>query len=84
MSCDSEIHNTLKEMGQSVCNFCDVKLVDDIIVKQEDLCCEKMDLIKDDGMNVCQNCGVVNGYDLQAPYIDYNEDMYKIRKKACI
>ena len=41
MSCDSEIHNELKEMGQFACDFCDVKLVDDIIVKQEDPCCKK-------------------------------------------
>ena len=41
MSCDSEIHNELKEMGQLVCDFCDLKLVDDIIVKQEDPCCKK-------------------------------------------
>ena len=82
MSCDSEIHDALKEMGQLVCDFCDVKLVDDIIVKQEDWCCGKVDMIKDNSMNVCKNCGVVNGYDLQAPYIDYNENMYKTRRKS--
>ena len=82
MSCDSEIHDALKEMDQLVCDFCDVKLVDDIIVKQEDPCCEKMDLIQDNGMNVCKSCGVVNGYDLQPPYVDFYENMYKKRKKS--
>ena len=82
MCCDSEIHDALKEMDQSVCDFCDIKLVDNIIVKQEDLCCKNMDLIKDNGMNVCKNCGVVDCYDLQGPYIDNNENMYKIRRKS--
>ena len=51
-------------------------------MKQGDPCCEKIDLIKDDGMNVCQNCGVVNGYDLQAPYIDFRDNKYKMRRKS--
>ena len=81
MSCNSIIHDELKAMGNSICDFCDVKLVDDIL-KQEDPCCEKIDLIKDDGMNVCKNCGVVNGYDLQAPYIDFHDNKYKMRRKS--
>ena len=81
MSCNSVIHDELKAMGNSISDFCDVKLVDDIL-KQEDPCYEKIDLIKDDGMNVCKNCGVVNGYDLQALYIDFHDNKYKIRRKS--
>ena len=33
-------------------------------------------------INICKSCGVVNGYYLQDPCIDYNEDMYKIRIKS--
>ena len=33
ISCDSEIHNELKDMDELFCDFCNVKLVDDIIVK---------------------------------------------------
>ena len=77
------IHNSLKdEMNKSYCYFCGVKLVDDIIVKQEDSCCERMDTIKDNGMNICKTCAVVNGYDLQPPYIDFYKNMYKIRRKS--
>ena len=81
MNCNSIIHDELKAMGNSICDFCDVKLVDDIL-KQEDPCCEKIDLIKDDGMNVCKNCGVVNGYDLQDPYIDFHDNKYKMSRKS--
>ena len=41
MSCDSEIHDVQIEIGQSVCDFCGIKLVDNIIGKQEDPCCKK-------------------------------------------
>ena len=41
-----------------------------------------MDLIKDNGMNVCKSCVVVNDYYLQDRCIDYNEDIYKKRIKS--
>ena len=78
MTCDSEIHHALKEMDQLVCDFCGIKFV--ININQEDFCCEKMDMIKNNGMNVCKNCGVVNSYDLQAPYIDFNKNKFKFKR----
>ena len=39
-------------------------------------------ILINDVKNVCKSCTVVNGYDLQAPYSNYNEFMYKIRKKG--
>ena len=41
-----------------------------------------MDTIKDNGMNVCKNFGVVDCYDLQAPYIDFNENKFKFKRKS--
>ena len=64
--------------AQLVCDFCDLKLVDNEIVVKDEMCCENMDLFKDNGMNIFKSCGAVNGYDLRAPYIDYNENMYVI------
>ena len=75
------IHDEFKNVGQLVCDFCDVKLVDNIIVKQEDPCCEKMNLIKDDGMNICKECGVVYGYDVAPEYNDFYENKYKMKRK---
>ena len=82
MSYDSEIHDALKEMDQSVCDFYGIKLVDNIIVRQEDPCCEEMDLVKNNSLNVWQNCSVVDCYDLQAPYIDFNENRFKFKRKS--
>ena len=84
--CDKIISNFLKdEMNENYCDFCDVKLVDNIIVKQKDPCCKnKMALNKDNDMNCCKSCGVVNGNDLQPPYIDFHENKYKFKKKICV
>ena len=41
-----------------------------------------MDLIKDVGINVCQNCGVINGYDAAPKNIDFYEN--KKRKEKVI
>ena len=41
MSCNKGIHNVLKKMGQLMCDFCDLKLVDNEIVVNDEMCCEK-------------------------------------------
>ena len=55
------VYSFLKdEMNESYCDFCDVKLVDNIIVKQEDPCYKnKMALVKGNGVNCYKSCGVV-------------------------
>ena len=63
MSCNSVIHDELKGMGHLVCNFCD-KQITDHKSKQEDSCCNNINLINNKGMNICSNFSVVNGYDV--------------------
>lgn len=82
MNCDQIIHDELKEMSQLYCDFCDLKLEDNVLKKEEGDCCENMELIKDDGMNVCINCGLVDGYDLVNEYIEFYDNMYRIRRKS--
>ena len=81
MSCNLEIHDDLKESGQMYCCFCD-KQLNDYKPKQEDSCCDKMELINDKGMSVCFNCSVVNGYDLTSEYIDFYTNQHKFRRKS--
>ena len=45
-------------------------------------CCSKQEIINDNGMNVCKNCGLVQYYNYHIDYIDFNENKYKIRKKS--
>ena len=46
------------------------------------LCCNRQEIINDNGMNVCKNCGLVQYYNYHIDYIDFNENKYKIRKKS--
>ena len=76
MNCNSLLHDELKETGNIVCPFCDFQLT---YVKQKPLkydCCNNPNIINNNGMLVCQSCGVVQGYNFVEEYIDF----YKIDK----
>ena len=72
----------MRNMGEFECPFCDELLQDCISVKKEEPCCENEELLSDNGMNVCQSCGVVHGYDLRHGSIDFHENKYKITRKS--
>ena len=80
MNCNSRIHDELKNMMEFTCPFCDQQLVE--VDKVDELCCDEQELENIDGMNTCVNCGKIYCYDYAAEYIDFYENMYKIRKKS--
>ena len=80
MSCNSQIHNELKNMDESVCPFCNQLLIEGN--KDDEPCCSKPDMANKNGMNVCLNCSLVHGYDYANDYIDFYENMYKIRRRS--
>ena len=73
MSCNSVIHDELENTEETTCPFCGKQLVN---------CCSKQEIINDNGVNVCKNCGLVQYYNYHIDYIDFNENKYKIRKKS--
>ena len=80
MDCNSQIHDELKNMGESKCPFCE-QLTEEVD-KVVELCCDEQKLENIDGMNTCINCGLVNGYDYVPEYFNFYENMYKIRRKS--
>ena len=80
MNCNSRIHDELKNMMESTCPFCDQQLVE--VVKVVESCCSEQGIETVDGMNICINCGLVDGYDYVKEYIDFYDNMYKIRHKS--
>ena len=80
MDCNYQIHDELKNMGESSCTFCDKLFVE--VDKAVEPCCSEQDMGNIDGMNVCINCGLVDGYVYVDKYIDFYENMYRIRKKS--
>ena len=79
MSCNSVIHDELKNIEEATCLFCDKQLVKvDHSVKVVESCCSEPDIVKkNDNIIVCLNCGSVYGYE----YFNFYENMYKIRRK---
>ena len=75
-------------MGELICPFCDTMLQDISVehnnesVKHSNICCDKRDTYNEEGVNVCTNCGSVHGYDQVNEFIDFHNDMYKIRRKS--
>ena len=79
MSCNNQIHDELKNMGESICPFCDQLLVE--VNKAIESCCSEQDMETVKGMNICVNCGLVHGYDYAAENFDFYDKMYSIRRK---
>ena len=87
MNCNIELHESLIESGNIVCPFCDQNL-EDLDEKPRDrgakydLCCDCQDIINNDGMIVCQSCGIVQGYETAREYVDFYENKYRMKRKS--
>ena len=80
MDCNSEIHDDLKNMGESTCPFCDRLLVE--FHKVVESCCGEQDTETENGMNICVNCGLVHGYDYVTEYFNFYDNIHRIRRKS--
>ena len=80
MDCNSQIHDALNNMGESSCHFCDKLFVE--VDEAVEPCCSEQDMGNINGMNVCINCGLVDGYVYVDEYINFYENMYIIRRKS--
>ena len=67
-------------MMESTCTFCDQQLVE--VVKVMEPCCSEPNIETVDGMNICINCGLVDGYDYVKEYFNFYDNMYKTRHKS--
>ena len=70
-------------MEETICPFCYQQLVDvENFVRVIESCCGEQEIINNNGMNVCKNCGIIQHYDFHKECINFNENKYKIRKKS--
>ena len=80
MYCNEIIHNDLINDGELLCPFCDEQLK--TLPNTVEPCCSEQNMETVNGMNVCVNCGLVDGYDYVQEYFNFYENMYKIRRKS--
>ena len=87
MNCDMELHEGLIELGDVVCPFCK-RTLEDSDEKPRDrsakyyLCCDCQDIINNDGMIVCRSCGVVQGYKTAREYVNFYENIHRMKRKS--
>ena len=83
MNCNIDLHNEFLDSGEISCPFCN-QILDEKqkhIVKY-DLCCDCQNIINDKGKLVCQSCGVVQGYEYVKEYVDFHQNMHKMKRKS--
>ena len=80
MNCNQDLHQGLIQDGEVICPFCCKQLQDPSTVQEH--CCDNEDIISDLGYLICLNCGQVHGPDIVPEYIDFYENMHKIRRKS--
>ena len=81
MNCNTEIHDDLINMGESMCLYCDQILITES--NNEAIpCCEDQYIVNNDNVNICLKCGSVHGYNNEPEFIDFYENVYKIRRKS--
>ena len=80
-----ELHEGLIELGDVVCPFCKRTLEDekprDRSVKYY-LCCVCQDIINDNGLIVCRSCGVVQGYKTAREYVNFYENIHRMKRRS--
>ena len=77
MSCNFVIHNDLKKDGELICPVCDKQLT--TLPNTVDLCCSEQDM---NGKNTCINCGVVNSDIYVTEYVNFYDNIHRIRQKS--
>ena len=84
MDCEIGIHEAFIELKQNICPFCKQPLEDE---KKRDnteyyLCCDCQEIVINNGYIVCRNCGIVQGYKKAKEFINFYENLYRIRRKS--
>ena len=85
MNCEIGIHEAFIELKQNICPFCKQPLEDEKkcdIIEEYYLCCDCREIIINNGYIVCKNCGIVQGYKKAKEFINFYENLYRIRRKS--
>ena len=78
--CDATIHDVLIDIDEQICPFCDMELIECKKIPYK--CCELKEIVDVDGIRVCISCGMVYECITKYDYIDFYENMFRIRRKS--
>lgn len=74
--CDQNTHDSLIANGELICPFCSIMIYNSE-TKREDICCDNMEIINNNGKYVCKSCGLVHRYDTNNKYCDFYSKRYR-------
>ena len=77
MSCNLILHDEFLNMGEIICPFCDKQLT--TLPNTVDPYCSEQDM---NGKNTCINCGVVNSDIYVTEYVNFYDNIHRIRQKS--
>ena len=80
MDCKNVHMYFLNEENQAECPFCDEQLEE--IKSVEIGCCGRPNITIDGFKQVCTNCGSVHGYRSANEFVDFYENLHRIRRKS--
>ena len=78
MNCEIGIHEAFIELKQSVCPFCKQPLEDEkkrVNTDEYYFCCDRREIVINNGYIVCKNCGIVQGYKKAKQFINFYENL---------
>ena len=78
--CDQELHNEFIAVGQDTCAFCF-----ELLIKGNQITnsyCNDQQIENINGINTCISCGQVDNYITENDFVNYYENLQKIRKKS--
>ena len=82
MNCEIGIHEAFIELKQNICPFCKQPLEDEKKCDEKYYCCDCREIVINNGCIVCKNCGIVQGYKKAKEFINFYENLYRIRRKS--
>ena len=82
MNCNKEMHNELAQSIYRQCPFCNTDLKNNNVKYIPKACYNNQNIESTDGSYICLSCGKQSGPDFQNPFVNFYENMYKIRKTS--
>ena len=81
--CNEIIH---LELGKEYvfCQFCNLRInfFNNYLIQDVEPCCINQDLFEFESKIICRSCGLIDKEIFQNEYIDFHENIYRIRKKS--
>ena len=78
--CDDDIHNEFMNFDEDICPLCNKILLE--CTESPNMCCDDSNVLEINGISVCIKCGMVHNSICKYDYIDFYENIFRIKRKS--